>query len=203
MPLKIDHVFTFCDPALAEVPLFEKQGLTVSEGRSHAGQGTANRCVMLKENYFELIYLSNEAEARANMLRLDRRAQWQTSGASPFGIGLRGELSDEDRSQFRPYHPPYASGMTIWIHQANEQQPELPLIFVVEDFKEREIPNHPLGSQQIESLIAFGPNAKWPLAEKLASVRFEKAPRPHLHLHIDGNTKGNFAINELCSFAIF
>ena len=61
---------------------------------------------------------------------------------------------------------------------------------------------HSLGSTRIESLIALVPGAQWPLVEKVEGVRFESALRPHLHLHIDGNAKCNFAINELCSFAV-
>jgi len=216
MPLELDHVYAFCDPALAEVPILQQQGLTVGNGRSHPGQGTANRCLMLEENYFELIYLTSEEEARQNVLRLDRRAKWRTTGASPFGIAFRGQLLAEDRPQFWAYHPPYTPGLVIWIHEANSKRPELPMIFVMEfpnnpslaEVKPRvrlegqDILRHSLGSTRIESLIAFAPGAQWPLVEIVEGVRFEPAPRPHLHLHIDGNKKGNFAINELCSFAI-
>ena len=216
MPLELDHVFSFCDPALTEAAVFQKQGLTVSDGRAHPGQGTAMRGVMFEENYFEMIYLASEEEARANSLKLDRRANWRTSGASPFGIALRGELSDTDRARFWAYRPPYAPGVVIWIHEANEKSPELPMIFVMEypnspsladvkprvRFQGKDVLRHALGSTRIDSLIALGRGARWPLAEKVEGVRFEPAPRPHLHLHIDGNAPGNFAINELCSFAI-
>lgn len=215
MPLEIDHIYSFCDSSLPEVARLENHGLTLTAGRTHRGQGTANRCVMFEENYFELIYLASEHEARSNPLRLDRRADWRTTGASPFGIALRGQLAEEDREKFWAYHPPYAPGMVIWIHEANEKNPELPMIFVMEfpsnvaiedlkprhRFPEKQLLKHSLGTTRIESLIAFGPGLRWPLAEEVEGVRFEASPRPHLHLHIDARRKINFAMNDLCSFA--
>lgn len=79
------------------------------------------------ERYLELVWLSSRADAEANPLRLDRRADWRTTGACPFGIGLRGELTDRDA--FWPYQLPDAPGVTIWIHRLDEAQP---LVFVFE-----------------------------------------------------------------------
>jgi hypothetical protein len=203
MPLQLDHVFSFCEPELPEAARFENEGLIVNKGRDHQGQGTANRCVLFSENYFEMIFLRSEKEASVNPLRLDLRSNWRTTGASPFGIALRGELSPADRDEFWVYNPPYAPGSTILICKTNESQPRLPLIFVMETSgPKKESPAHRLGTTRIESLIAFSPGGHWPLSEKVNGVRIESAPRPHLHLHLDGHEKRNFAINELCSFAV-
>jgi hypothetical protein len=69
------------------------------------------------------------AETRVNPLRLDRRAEWNVTGASPFGLGFRGRLDAADRDDYSLYD---AVGPRIWIHRDNERFPERPLVFVLE-----------------------------------------------------------------------
>ncbi|MGE5084702.1 MAG: hypothetical protein ACM3MG_00270 [Bacillota bacterium] len=54
----------------------------------HLGQGTANRAIIFKENYLEFIFMDLLGDAKKNPLRLDKRAEWNNTCASPFGICL-------------------------------------------------------------------------------------------------------------------
>jgi hypothetical protein len=67
-------------------------------------------------------------------LRLDRRWDWTTTGASPFGLGFRGQLDPAHRDEFWLYD---ALGPRIWIHRDNERSPERPLVFVLETAEEQ------------------------------------------------------------------
>jgi hypothetical protein len=129
MTLELDHVFCLVDPAGDWAARLEGAGWRLDEGSVHAGQGTRNRRLAWPEHYLELLWVADEPEARANPLRLDRRADWRRSGASPFGIGLRGELSEAQREDYWRYE---ALGLPIWIHRDDERAPERPLVFVLE-----------------------------------------------------------------------
>jgi hypothetical protein len=130
--LEIDHIFCFVDPYADWVARVGDAGWVLDEGVEHVGEGTRNRRLWLPEHYLEFIWLSSRIDAVNNPLRLDRRADWLVTGACPFGIGLRGQLDEELRSEFWGYHPPYAGGACIWIHRSNETDPAAPLLFVVE-----------------------------------------------------------------------
>jgi hypothetical protein len=81
------------------------------------------------QTYLELVWIADEGEARANRLRLDRRADWAHSGASPFGLALRGQLSEPEIGDYWLYG---ALGVPIWVYRYNERAPERPLVFVLE-----------------------------------------------------------------------
>jgi glyoxalase-like protein len=130
--LAIDHIFCFVDPGADWAVRASNAGWVLDEGVEHAGQGTRNRCLWLPELYLEFIWLSSRADAENNPVRLDRRADWRTTGACPFGIGLRGQLDEDLRSEFWAYRPPYARDVCIWVHRSNEIELGAPLVFVIE-----------------------------------------------------------------------
>jgi hypothetical protein len=68
-------------------------------------------------------------EAARNRLRLDRRADWRVTGASPIGIGLRGPLRLDSREEFWLYDK---LGVRIWVHHDNELAPQRPLVIALE-----------------------------------------------------------------------
>ena len=164
--------------------------------RIHSGQGTCNRCVCLSDCYIELLWLSSRADAENNPVRLDRRADWRITGASPFGFGLMGRLSDDLRQEFWPYCPPYAPNQTIWIHKTNEIEPSRPLIFVVEaddatiDQRRSRYRAHATHAHfngvyppAIRGIILAAPVAPPPLVSAiLPPVRWQLTPTPHLTL---------------------
>ncbi len=127
--LELDHVFCMVsDPAHAGRKL-EDDGWALDSGQAHRGQGTRNRRLVWREQFFELLWVIDAAEARANPLRLDRRADWRATGASPFGLAFRGQIEPSQGDEFWLYD---SLGLPIWIHRANERSPERPLVFVVE-----------------------------------------------------------------------
>jgi len=104
-------------------------GWRLDAGMTHAGQGSRNRRLRWPGCYLELLWVHEHAEARQNQLRLDRRADWERTGASPFGIGLRGKLSEAERVDYRRYD---GLPMPVWVHRDNEDAPERPFVFVLE-----------------------------------------------------------------------
>jgi hypothetical protein len=77
-------------------------------------------------------------------LRLDRRAEWASTDASPFGFGLRGVLPDVYRDDYWLYEE---FGARIWMHHDNERAPARPLVFVLEmsdtEMEQRRATDHP------------------------------------------------------------
>jgi Glyoxalase-like domain len=131
--LELDHVFCMVsDPGQAARRL-EDDGWLLDAGQAHRGQGTRNRRLAWPEQFFELLWVTDAAEARANPLRLDRRADWATTGASPFGLGFRGQIEPTRSDEFWLYD---ALGPRIWVHRDNERVPERPLVFVLEAAEE-------------------------------------------------------------------
>jgi hypothetical protein len=80
-------------------------------------------------NYLELLHVGDHLEAARNRLRLDRRANWRTTGASPFGIGLRGQIPAQCSTDFWLYDE---LGVRIWVHHDNEHASHRPLVFALE-----------------------------------------------------------------------
>jgi hypothetical protein len=107
----------------------EDDGWVLDAGQAHRGQGTRNRRLAWREQYFELLWVIDAAEARANPLRLDRRADWTTTGASPFGLAFRGQIDPAHSDEFWLYD---ALGPRIWIHRDDERFRERPLVLVLE-----------------------------------------------------------------------
>ncbi len=200
--LEIDHLFCFCSSELKEATLAVKVGFKLNNGIRHERQGTANRCIIFNENYFEFIFMDSLEDAQKNPLRLDRRANWQATQCSPFGIALRGILSEEDRRQFWEYHPPYFPTKTILIHKSSETNPEWPLLFVMptpENMSlemmrpanstriEPSLLKHENGANKIEKVEVSGPNYQWPLAQAIKQILLINSNSPKMNIHV--NTK--------------
>ena len=127
--LELDHVLcmvTAEDPWAVQL---DAAGWELDAGTAHPGQGTRNRRLIWAEQYLELAWIENAADAGSNPLRLDRRADWRATGGSPFGIGLRGRPSPEDERAFWLYRD---LGFPLWVHRDNEDHPERPLVFVLD-----------------------------------------------------------------------
>ncbi|MGY1730295.1 VOC family protein [Geodermatophilus sp. SYSU D01045] len=127
--LELDHVLCMASPEEAWAERLTAAGWELDAGTAHPGQGTRNRRLLLAGHYLELVWVEDRAEARGNPLRLDRRADWATTGASPFGIGLRGRLPPEQEPAFWPYAD---LGFPIWVHRDDERHPARPLVFVLD-----------------------------------------------------------------------
>jgi hypothetical protein len=132
--LELDHVFCMVTNPDQTARRLEDEGWVLDAGQYHRGQGTRNRRLVWREQFFELVWVTDADEARTNPLRLDRRARWTATAASPFGLGFRGQLESAVRDEYWLYD---ALGLPIWIHRDNEQFPERPLVFVLEANQEQ------------------------------------------------------------------
>jgi hypothetical protein len=132
--LVLDHAFVCVHPGHADAKRMRELGFTSEFQRGHAGQGTANDLVLFDENYLELLYLADRDEAERSRVRLDRRCEWKSSGASPFGIALRGPKPST--VAWTAYtlvglsHP-------IWLATQTLEDPALPLIFLFDQPEQR------------------------------------------------------------------
>jgi glyoxalase-like protein len=127
--LELDHVFCMVTEPAQAARRLEDQGWVLDAGQAHPGQGTRNRRLAWHDQFFELLWVTDAAEARANPLRLDRRAEWTTTGASPVGLAFRGRIDPAQHDEFWLYD---ALGPNIWIHRDDERSPQRPLVFVLE-----------------------------------------------------------------------
>jgi len=94
--LSVDHVFICCSPGAPEARALLELGLVEGSGNRHPGQGTANRRFFFSNAYLELLWVSNEEEARspeAQDTRLWQRWLERNQAACPFGILFRTDES--------------------------------------------------------------------------------------------------------------
>ena len=81
-----------CTEGAPEAERLVARGLTEGAPNTHPGQGTACRRFFFANAYLELLFVTDEAEARAEPARSTRlfeRWSRRRSGASPFGVVLR------------------------------------------------------------------------------------------------------------------
>jgi glyoxalase-like protein len=179
--LELDHVLCMVPPEDDWADRLQKAGRWLDAGTAHPGQGTRNRRLIWAEQYLELAWIENPAEARDNPLRLDLRAAWRSTGASPFGVGLRGRPSPAQQPAFWLYSD---LGFPIWIHRDNEDRPERPLMFVLD------LPAH-RGTDQVrpsERLLRVDHHGPAPAGlPAYSGPPWAHRPGPHrLELVVDG-----------------
>jgi len=129
MALELDHILCMVDDLDRIAARLERDGWPMDAGTTHPGEGTRNRRLLWPEQHLELLSVVNHEEARSSALRLDRRAGWRLTGASPFGLGFRGALTGLCQDDFWLHEEDAAR---IWIHRDNQLAPERPLVFVIE-----------------------------------------------------------------------
>ena len=211
MALAIDHVFAMVEPDGDWAARAASAGWVLDDGIEHEGQGTRNRRLWWPEQYLEFLWIASRRDAEQNPLRLDRRADWATTGACPFGIGLRGPLTDDERAQFWAYEPPYAQGAHIWIHRDNEADPEQPFVFAFDaapEIVERYLPRnrlaatpHLLAHRRPGALRAIDlalPRSPPPILDGMTPPVRWRAGRPHLDIVV-GDGDDQVELTELVS----
>ncbi len=110
-------------------------GFCVKFQREHPGQGTRNELLLFERNYLEWLCLADREEAEQNMVRLDRRIDWRETGASPFGIALRGPRAQLGELAWTKYAVP-GFVLDLWIWSDSLDDPRLPLLIVFEQSAE-------------------------------------------------------------------
>ena len=128
--LELDHVLCFVEPGEDWADRLRRAGWDLDAGSTHPGQGSRNRRCPWGSGYLELVWVHDLAEAAAHPLRLDRRARWHETRASPFGFAFRGRFPPILAAQCWTYAPDPAFRFSI--HRDNEERPELPLLICME-----------------------------------------------------------------------
>jgi hypothetical protein len=130
--LAVDHAFICCSQGAPEAGALLELGLVEGSGNRHPGQGTVNRRFFFSNVYLELLWVSNEDEARSpetKDTRLWQRWSQRHEASCPFGILFR---SDESSLPFATwsYKPRYLpAGTSIeFARGVPITEPELALI---------------------------------------------------------------------------
>lgn len=127
MSTNLCHVFVFVDDRAAALAALASCGLAESFRRVHEGQGTANICACFDNAYLELLWPEDQgalASVSVARTRLAERSRWRDTGASPFGIGLRGRIPFPTW-EYRPPYLPDGAGIAIALGSEDPRQPFL------------------------------------------------------------------------------
>lgn len=210
--VELDHIF-IAVPAFGqpEIDALQKLGFTVdTKVARHEAQGTASRSVRFDNAYLELLWVDSSvsvsAQGRQALSELERVASWRSTGASPFGLGLRRlegpetygvptqrysgawmepgsyievlKQPHEERAVNVFVVPTYMS-VPAWIDEVREHSPM--------------VLQHANGSRSVTALMIAGPPPHHPAvakALKIDSVSFAAAEEPLMTLELDSGVGG-------------
>ncbi len=101
-----------CDVDAPEAMALARLGLEEMASNTHPGQGTACRRFPLADQYLELLWVYDEADAqseRTRPTRLWERWAGRRTGACPFGLVFRADTAQDSMAPFRTwsYSPGY------------------------------------------------------------------------------------------------
>lgn len=148
--MELDHLFFLTTPSAPEIGKLEALGLMPTYRREHVGQGTANACYCFENAFLEVLWVTSDTDARSAAvarMQLAERAQWRTTGASPFGIAWRdtGDVRVPTWACTPPYLP---AGVAIDVATASDDLAQ-PLLFTFPGARApREWPDARRGSLQ-------------------------------------------------------
>jgi hypothetical protein len=197
--VELDHVFCFVDPEDSWRERARIAGWVLDEEIDGAGPGTRRQRLWFGDRHLELVWLSSRADAEAHPLGLHRRADWRTTGACPFGIGVRGTLPDDARSEFWSYQPPSAPDQAIWIHRSNEVAPEQPLLLALHPAPGRAPPpSRHARAGRIEAVRLELPVPVQPLVAHVApAITCRTRPRPRLEVVVGSLVSGIVPLTDV------
>jgi|SRR6185369_8673852 hypothetical protein len=172
--LSVDHVLVCCAQGAPEARALLELGLVEGSGNRHPGQGTANRRFFFSNAYLELLWVSNEDEARSpetNDTRLWQRWSQRSDASCPFGIVFR---SDEAPLPFATwsYKPRYLpAGTSIeFARGVPLTEPELALIASARPTAPPKEPiEHRVPIRRISKIDVFLPTTE-PLSKPAAAL---------------------------------
>lgn len=210
--VEADHIFIYSSPgAKAEADELRKLGFVVDTTVTrHTGQGTASRSVILENGYIELIWIDSAvsvaAEARALLESMRPAAAWRTSGASPFGLGLRPRDNSTDYGvPAKSYSAPWMKAGSSIALLKQDSEPDALEIFVVPDYMalpswigqlKEHMPSllaHPNGAKRITRIEVHGPASHHPVAARslvIPGFTMREAAEPVAIIELDGGTRG-------------
>ena len=164
MAIELDHIFVCTSPGAPEADRLLQFGLREGPSNRHEGQGTACRRFSFKNAMLELLWVSDEKEARTDRTRptlLWERWSGRGSLASPFGICLRPRGAQTDQTSFPgwDYRPSYLpSPLAMHIGEAGIDEPMWVYLDVLRrSQREGHFVRHPAGLREISSLVLTCP----------------------------------------------
>lgn len=210
--LVLDHLFLCVPPARGYLTRLRAAGFRSEFSREHTGQGTANDLVLFPGNYLELLYMTDRVEAERALVRLHRRCEHTSSGASPFGIALRGQRHELVGVSWTPYR---LEGMATALHIVTEtlEDDRLPMVFCFDsDAPARGGPrtwnidakhfDHACGATGIASARLAGPGygelAAWELP---GTIEVDAAETASMRVTFDSVHFAERSVNELLTLA--
>jgi hypothetical protein len=135
MTVEFDHLFVCTSVGAPEANKLLELGFSEGQNNIHPGQGTACRRFFFHNAYLEFFWVHDEKEASSTLVQplcLWERWQYQQTGYSPFGFGLRpsqqgtGQVALPFKTWvYRPSYLPPPMGIEI----AENSFPSEPLIF--------------------------------------------------------------------------
>lgn len=180
MAFELDHVFIVTEPDAAVGDRLVELGLLEGSPNVHPGQGTANRRFFFGNAMLELIYVTDEAEARSPLVtptRLWERSRWRQTAACPFGLCLRATNDDVPPFTTFDYRPPYlpdgaaipiargtmAIEPMLFINPFSRRPDNIPL-------EQQEPLDHPLGVREITGIHIVSAGCELP-SDSLRAVQ--------------------------------
>jgi hypothetical protein len=131
--VELDHVYLYAPERSTEaavVAALTQAGLRVTAQRNEFPDGVVGRYVRFDNAYLEVLWYDGVASTDADTRR---RARWETTGASPFGIGLHRVNGAPEELPFatRGYTPPWYERGTEMRFLGTEADTQAPSLFVV------------------------------------------------------------------------
>ena len=179
MAIELDHIFVCSSPGAPEADRLLRFGLKEGPSNRHEGQGTANRRFSFKNAMLELLWVSDEKEARSDRTRhtlLWERWSARGSIASPFGVCLRPRDAQTDQTIFPgwDYRPSYLpSTVAMHVGEAGLDEPMwIYLDVLTRSQRERHFVEHPAGIRDITNLVLTCPTPlRSPAARMVVDAR--------------------------------
>ena len=153
--VEVDHVYVYAPAKSAEdavVKALASAGLAVEPKRNDFGDGVVGRYVRFENAYLEILWYDGRTPTDAETRR---HATWESSGASPFGIGLHRRAGVSGNLPF-----PTRSVVEPWMRPGTEERKlggvedfAAPDLFVLPDYLVNRRPGmQPLGIRRLTSV---------------------------------------------------
>jgi Glyoxalase-like domain len=208
MPYELDHLYILATPGAPEGQRLVDLGITEGSPNVHPGQGTANRRFYFHNAMLELIYVTDETEARSALVaptRLWERSRWRQTAACPFGLCLHPAGDEPPPFPTFDYRPPYLPGGGA-IPIAKGTMAIEPMLFInpwgqrPEAFPpdQRQPLDHPLGVREVTGVHIVSAGCELPTdsldtVRRLGIATFSQGDGHLLELTFEGGTRGGSA----------
>ncbi len=212
--LEVDHIFVCTTKCVADTSVLQELGFHCSPRLvQRVEQGTASRIIFFENTYLELIWVEDERAFERHCactgIHTSARFDWQRTGASPFGIGLRSKfVTAKSPLTFRRRRMESTpSDLSVHFAVPNVASLEEPICFVIPNSialtakldaslpAHRQLISHPLGVNKLTGVkVTVSGDGSLSRAISLLClhgiVTIEKGTSPLLELTFDREMRG-------------